>query len=304
MQRSLERLYTIAELEAFIQRAEKIKLYGAGYYLDLFLEGIDSLCKDYKKKIDCIIVSDMRGNRTDIKGIPVIPYSKAVFGPDDLVLLTLGHRYTETIYDLLKDLVRTVVCIDFNMFQKKAYQEVKDSISHFIEHFPEGLSGLNNPVKENQSKAWTCWWQGEEHAPELVKCCWQSQKMNLPPGTEFVVITEENYRDYIELPEYVLQKVEKGSITLTTLSDIIRAALLYKYGGFWLDATLLILKPLPKEILEYSLYTRTLPETQYCTNVVWADWFLYAKSGNKLFQFLEEAFFYYFSVHDSIKYFL
>lgn len=223
----------------------------------------------------------------------------------DCVLLTLGHRYTDEICNFLKDAEVTIVQIDFNMFQETAYQEVRQSIQPFIERFPNEVSGLNLPVSVYDTKiiAWTCWWQGEEQAPDMVKACIRSQRENLPKGVLYVVITEKNYKDYIALPAYIIEKVETGNITLTTLSDMIRASLLYSYGGFWMDATLMVLKPLDEKILDYPLYTRNLPETQYCANAMWAGWFWYAKPGSRLFQFLMEGFFYYFSVKDKIKYY-
>lgn len=144
---------------------------------------------------------------------------------------------------------------------------------------------------------------GEEQAPEIVRACLTSQRRNLPRGVRHIVITADNYKNYISLPGHITEKVKDGQITLTTLSDIIRAALLYKYGGFWMDSTLYVCRPLEEDILNYQIYTRNLPEIQYCANAMWSGWFLYAKPGNKLFAFLMESFFYYFSVYDKIKYY-
>lgn len=71
-----------------------------------------------------------------------------------------------------------------------------------------------------------------------------------------------------------------------------------------MDATLLLIKPLDRNVLEYPIYTRNLPETQFCSNAMWAGWFLYVKPGNILFQFLAEAFFYYFLKNDKLLYYL
>ncbi len=65
-----------------------------------------------------------------------------------------------------------------------------------------------------------------------MRVCWKSQKKYLPANVEHVIITEENYKEYITLPEYVLKKVDQGYIGIAALSDMIRAALLYKYGDF------------------------------------------------------------------------
>ena len=70
-----------------------------------------------------------------------------------------------------------------------------------------------------------------------------------------------------------------------------------------MDSTLYVCRPLEEDILNYQIYTRNRPEIQYCANAMWSGWFLYAKPGNKLFAFLMESFFYYFSVYDKIKYY-
>ena len=302
-QNQFDKLSTIKELKELLDIVKELRLYGAGHYLNLFLQGIEELDRRYLDNIKCILVSDVNGNLSEIRGIPVIDYQNANLRQGDCVLLTLGHRYTDEICNLLKDTEATIVQMDFNMFQETAYQEVKQSIQPFIERFPKEVSGLNLPVCDMKITAWTCWWQGEEQAPDMVKACIRSQRENLPEGVKHIIVTEKNYNDYITLPAYIIEKVKAGNITLTTLSDMIRASLLYRYGGFWMDATLMILKPLDEKILDYPVYTRNLPETQYCANAMWAGWFLYVKPGSRLFQFLMEGFFYYFSVYDKIKYY-
>ncbi|MBQ7073583.1 hypothetical protein IJM86_00620 [bacterium] len=44
-----------------------------------------------------------------------------------------------------------------------------------------------------------------------------------------ILLTRDNYENYIKLPEFILQKVKKKEISITHLSDIIRMALLKEY---------------------------------------------------------------------------
>ena len=301
--KSLFTLDSITALTSFMDTYESIYLYGAGYYLDVFLQEMRNLDKVYFQKIKSIFVSKAFGNNKKIPNIPILTYHPDLLKPDAGVLLTLGRRYTEKIYHLLQETGAGIAEIDFNMFQKEAYCDVEKSIKPFIDTFPKKLSGLNTPLPQKEILAWTCWWQGEEQAPAMVRACLASQRRNLPEGVRQIIITEDNCKEYLSLPEHITEKVKDGRISLTTLSDIIRAALLYKYGGFWMDSTLYVCKKLGAEILDHPIYTRNLPETQYCTDAMWSGWFLYAKPGNKLFAFLMESFFYYFSVHDRIRYY-
>lgn len=298
-------LDTIAVLESFMDSHEEIRLYGAGYYLNLFLQEVVKLNREYLKKIKCIMVSNIAGNPEVIKGIPVMVYRNAGLKKGDVVLLTLGARYVDEVCNLLDEYTgrSCIVQLDFNVFYERAYYEVKESIQPLLDRFPEHLLCLNEPAISNKIMAWTCWWQGVEKAPDIVKACIESQRRNIPEGVRHVIITEENYRDYITLPAYIIEKVKSGDIGLPHLADIIRVNLLYKYGGFWMDAEVLVLEPIPKDILGYPIYTRNLPERQFYTNAMWAIGFLYAEPGSRLFHFLSESFFYYFSVHERLKYY-
>ena len=88
----------------------------------------------------------------------------------------------------------------------------------------------------NSNKVWFCWFQGLDNAPELVKVCHQSLKDNLK-DKEIVVITEENYSDYVDFPDYIKEKYKKGIISRTHFSDLLRLQLLIQYGGTWIDST-------------------------------------------------------------------
>lgn len=145
-------------------------------------------------------------------------------------------------------------------------------------------------------RAWTCWWQGMDEAPDLIKACINSQRKYLPPEIELVIITESNYSDYVDFPQWLLDKVETREVTLTAFSDVLRASLLYKYGGIWLDSTILLTEPLLLDIWDYDIFT--IRELHYCLP------FMGGKPGQKFYQFLMEGFFYYYRNYEYTKYYL
>ena len=87
-----------------------------------------------------------------------------------------------------------------------------------------------------QGCVWVCWWQGIEKAPEIVKMCVESIRRNIG-NHKLIVITEENISDYVEFPDWMIEKYKKGIISKTHLSDVLRLELMAKYGGLWLDST-------------------------------------------------------------------
>ena len=112
---------------------------------------------------------------------------------------------------------------------------------HILDENKEGFYKANsNPVKHQGTAVpriiWSAWLQGLGNAPEMVNVCLESHKKHLP-GYEFRVLDMENYHKWVELPDYVLRKYQKGLIPPASFSDMIRLAVLKKYGGVWMDAT-------------------------------------------------------------------
>lgn len=99
--------------------------------------------------------------------------------------------------------------------------------------FPDVIPDRDNGLGEG---IWMCWWQGLDQAPEIVRKCVESVRKNAA-GRRVTVITEENYREYVQLPLWLEEKYRAGILSRTHFSDILRMSLLASYGGVWLDAT-------------------------------------------------------------------
>jgi len=95
------------------------------------------------------------------------------------------------------------------------------------------------------------WYQGIEAAPPIVRSCIQSIIENRAKHP-VIIITKYNIDKYIKLPYYIMEKFNKNIITLTHFSDIVRIALLFKYGGYWIDPTYLITTPITKVVRTFD----------------------------------------------------
>lgn len=84
---------------------------------------------------------------------------------------------------------------------------------------------------------WIFWYQGITDAPPIVKACIESIKKN-SANYQVVILDNTNLEDYYRPSPEIIKKVEKGIISLTQFSDIIRMNLLHMYGGRWIDATI------------------------------------------------------------------
>lgn len=90
--------------------------------------------------------------------------------------------------------------------------------------------------------------------PFPVDVCIDSVKRKFTNRT-VILIDKNNYSEYIDIPQYMLNKVESGAMLLAHLADYIRIALLQKYGGVWLDSTFYVCGDLDNELSNYSFYS-------------------------------------------------
>lgn len=141
------------------------------------------------------------------------------------------------------------------------------------------------------SNIWVLWWQGYENAPDIVKTCITSIRKNA--GSHPVVLLDQyNYKQYITLPDHVLDSFEKGHMMYAGFSDVFRTSLLYKHGGIWMDATIYMLHPLDKAIENSTFYSlRAIdggPESFSLIMDSWHLFFLACGRGNHIMRLLND----------------
>lgn len=100
---------------------------------------------------------------------------------------------------------------------------------------------------------WTLWWQGYENMPDIIKATIKSiQKVN---NKKVIVLNKNNISNYIQIPNYILKKVQEHKMGLAHFSDYIRVSLLCKYGGLWIDSSILCIKPIPEWVYSEKFFT-------------------------------------------------
>lgn len=123
---------------------------------------------------------------------------------------------------------------------------------------------LPDSKSELHDRVWVCWWQGLDNAPALVKRCIESIQQNVG-NHEVTVITEDNYKNYVQFPDWIEEKKKKGIISRTHYSDLLRLELLAKYGGIWLDSTFLCVKPDIEEYFLKPIWSIKRPDYLHCS---------------------------------------
>ena len=93
------------------------------------------------------------------------------------------------------------------------------------------------------------------------------------------IITNKNLNDFIEIPSYIYDKIDKNIINMAHFSDILRVMLLNEYGGIWIDATVYLTKNIPNDILSTDFFAFHARNTG---NHFIENWFLKAKKNDIL----------------------
>ena len=147
---------------------------------------------------------------------------------------------------------------------------------------------------------WWCWLQGKKQAPPVVQACYNSLKKNLPEY-EINVIDAENWNEYVELPEYILKKWGKKQIPPALFSDLLRLQLLIKYGGTWIDSTVLCTldssskfqDSSAQKYLNADLFLFQYTPEGTTKDISISNWFISAHSNNDVLMTLRDMLFAY-----------
>lgn len=157
----------------------------------------------------------------------------------------------------------------------------------------------NKFEKKSSSKVWICWFQGIENAPLLVRRCFESIKRNMS-DRDIVVLTNDNISDYVEIPEHIKMALDSGKMTLTFFSDILRLELLIKYGGLWIDATVLCTdNNIPKYITDSDLFMyQVLKPGRDGHSITMSSWLISARSNNPVLVATRDMIYEYWKKYD------
>ena len=153
-----------------------------------------------------------------------------------------------------------------------------------------------------QGKIWICWWQGLEDAPEIVKSCVNSIKKNTELH-EVIVITEENYHEFVDFPTWLEDKKKNGVISKTHYSDLLRLEILSRYGGLWLDSTFYCSSKCIDEIFEKEVWSIKRPDYLHCS-IAYGHFANYSLASNweyrKIYAIVRDFLLFYWQENDSI----
>lgn len=208
-----------------------------------------------------------------------------------LPLVLMANGFSRTGLELL----RLSANLQLYKYLKKRYWKFLDNYA-----FPQSTS-----VPDSTGIVWVCWFQGMENAPLVVRRCYESMKLNLK-DEKIVLLTDENINQYVKFPDFIIDKYKSGAITKTHLTDLLRLELLSKYGGIWIDSTVLCTSEIPTYIKNSDFFVpRCLKPGRDGSAVPISSWFMVARKNNKLVIAIKELMYEYWRRNNSlIDYFL
>ena len=88
---------------------------------------------------------------------------------------------------------------------------------------------------------WSYWDQGIKSSPLIVKKCFKNWK-KYNPDWDINILNDSNINQYINT--YHIDTINKENSSVQKKSDMIRFLLLIKYGGVWLDSSIILTESL------------------------------------------------------------
>lgn len=183
-------------------------------------------------------------------------------------------------------------------FAKKRHAAIENKILSIVGTDVFNTTGHDITDNHNASNIWVLWLQGEDKMPELVKICLASIKKNAGQH-KVVVLSDENLHEYIQLPERITILYKEGKISNAHYSDIIRMALLSRYGGVWIDATILLTSDLDNLIPDNGFFTiKNVPAGNNVSDRRWTGFFVASKPKHPLPVIVDRIFTRYWEKED------
>ena len=205
------------------------------------------------------------------------------YGPKLTFAYYLTQQTKKQYYDFSKELILN--------FALKLRKEAK--IDKSSDERKENTTEFPNII-------WTMWQQGEAQMPETVRASMKTIKdFAERNGCEFILLTNENLVDFIDIPTDIIEKYKRKELTAAHYSDIIRFSLLYQYGGIWMDATLFVSPYATVEMIEGDFFSLNHPPIhadkieRAIGDFKWSSFFLAGKKEKSYFKHIRDLYIYF-----------
>ena len=123
------------------------------------------------------------------------------------------------------------------------WENIQKNFEFLVHKYEYLIKGEKNITED--CPIWVMWYQGIKFAPPIVQACISSIIKNKAKH-KIIIVDKYNINKYIKFPSFIIEKFNNRTFSITHFSDIVRMALLFKYGGYWIDSTYFISSPITK----------------------------------------------------------
>lgn len=158
----------------------------------------------------------------------------------------------------------------------------------------------NLEIRNSKPIIFVFWYQGITEMPKIIQMTYKSIIKNRG-DYEVVLLNKNNIQEYTKIPDFFLDNLDKGLITLTIFSDYLRMRLLCEYNCVWLDSSILLVKELPLNYLKYNFLSvksdniyDNKPEYLYLPSFKFGQAYFLSGKNKKVFNAVRNMFELYF----------
>lgn len=206
---------------------------------------------------------------------------KNIFTQKNKEILRTYLRSGQVPYLFFSTLINGINETSFELSRMGAQNRLKRKLARKYQYILNDTNTETLYKGEYGERIWICWFQGIENSPDVIKQCYLSVRKY--STKKVVLITEQNYKKYTNLPDYIIKKYEKGVINKTHFSDILRVELLSRHGGIWIDASVMLTAKLPDFITNSELFFfQKCKPGKNGNGVFISSWLISAKSNNNI----------------------
>lgn len=166
----------------------------------------------------------------------------------------------------------------------------------------EARKKIVKPNVINSKNIWFFWWQGYDNMPDIVLSCYKSIKKNAN-GHDVILINKDNYMNYTDIDINIIEKFNKGLISVTFFSDVLRFNLLKNNGGLWIDSTVYVNAPIYDEYFN-GVFTVGINDKKFHDNINGSfSSFVFGGCNLEILSFMNEFYKIYYKENDHVKYY-
>lgn len=200
------------------------------------------------------------------------------------------------IFSPVRQLINGIkkLCLEIFIPNRRIRRIMKgDMAKSYLKKYVKSAIKEANKIEYKQEEIrdytiWQFWDSGIENAPELVKHCVESVD-KFEPDKKHVVLSLETIKNYVEIPQKYYDLLKSKKMGMAHFSDILRTYLLLKYGGCWIDSTVLLTEKLPEYITNSDLFLFQNYKNDDLDGLNIASYFIHSKPNNKILNILKSV---------------